>query len=295
MRLDRERLKRTAARALRSVGTTQALLALQKRRLSPAFVRCVNYHGTPTESLASLDRHFAYFRRHFRGVGLADLEALLSGRWPHDRPGILISFDDGLRSNVEAVPLLESHGFTGWFFVPTGFVDVPVAEQDAFADAHRIDNRRGRYADGRVALSWDEVRSLDRNHIVGCHTHSHYRLVAGSPPETLEREIGSAKALLERQLGHPVPTFCWVGGEEETYSRAAAESLRSAGFRYAFGTCSAPTVRGTDRFLLHRTHLEADWPLELVEFQLCGIADWFNASKRARVAATVSGVSASSL
>src|SRR5215203_5566784 len=48
--------------------------------------------------------------------GLADQEAL-------PERSVLITFDDGYRSNLEvAVPLLRRFGYCGVIFVPTGFI-----------------------------------------------------------------------------------------------------------------------------------------------------------------------------
>ena len=139
-------------------------------------------------------------------------------------------------------------------------------------------------ADGRVAMNWDELRDLERRgHVVGCHTRTHHRLSADTSPQQLDDEIVAAKADLERRLGHAVEHFCWVGGEERSYSREAAERIRQAGYRYGYMTCSHPCVAGTDRLHLHRTNVESPWPLHAVRLQLCGIADWANAAKRRRV------------
>lgn len=290
MGFDRQRIKAIAAASLSVLGIGHTLLALQKRAQGGRFIRMVNYHGTLSGHADNFARQLAFYRRHFCPVRLDDLDGLIvRGRWPHERPGLIISFDDGLRTNYDvAAPLLEQFGFVGWFFIPTGFIDTPASQQAAFADARSIDQRRGDQADGRIAMSWEELRDLNRRHVVGCHTHTHWRMAAGTSEAELDREIVRSKRLLEERLGHEVSGFCWVGGEEHTYSAAAAACIRRAGFRYAFGTCSAPVAAGTDPFQLHRTHVESEWPLALVRFQIGGIVDRVNAAKRARVARVVS-------
>ncbi len=274
--------KLTLARALDATGVAGALLRLQRRWHGP-HLRIVNYHDVPASRASDFEAQLRFFAAHFEPVSQADLLALLRGEWRGRRPGLVISFDDGLRSHAEvAAPILERHGFAGWFLVPIAFVDAPATEQRAFARAHQI-QVLGDYADGRVALSWDELRALDRRHVVGCHSWNHTRLSARLGSEELEREIPAAKRRLERELGHEVPVFCWVGGEEESYSAAAARAIREAGFRLSLMTNNAVVRPGADPLQLQRTNLEADFPPALLRFQLCGLLDLLYARKRGRV------------
>ena len=77
-------------------------------------------------------------------------------------------------------------------------------------------------------------------------------------------------------------TFCWCGGEEDTYTKEAAELIR-AHYAYAFMTNSDLIRPDTDPYHLQRTNIEARWPLSLVKFQLCGIMDNRYLPKRNRV------------
>ena len=97
--------------------------------------------------------------------------------------------------------------------MPTDFISIDNPKAEDWASSHEIASHK-HYDDGRIALSWDEVRELDRKgHIVGCHTKTHRRMTPDCPRETFDHEIFDSKRTLEAQLGHAVETFCWVGGE----------------------------------------------------------------------------------
>ncbi len=278
------REKLLLARALERTGLSRALLFAQAALRRRGYVRVVNYHGTPPEHAASFERQMAFYAEHFSPVTRGDLDRLFrDGRWVAPRPGLLISFDDGLRTNFDvAAPLLERYGFTGWFFVPVGFIDEPPATQVRYAHEHliQVDHTP---PDGRVAMSRDELRALSRRHVVGCHTRTHLRLEDGVPPARLEDEIVAARADLEAALGRAVDTFCWVGGEEHTYSAEAARVVRRAGYRYAFMTNNAPLTHRADPMQIQRTNIEAAWSLDVLRFQLSGVMDALFTPKRARV------------
>jgi peptidoglycan/xylan/chitin deacetylase (PgdA/CDA1 family) len=273
------------AQGMHLTGLSRAALSVLKARHRPGYIRVINYHGTAARHADSLRRQLAFYKDHFVPVGREALDELLArGHWRHRRPGLLISFDDGLRNNYDvAAPILEEYGFTGWFFVPTEFISLPPAQQAGFAGQHRINALDNAYPDGRVAMNWDEVRSLDCRHVVGCHTRHHVALAGTLSLAELTDEITRSKQRLEAELGHAMPYFCWVGGEESSYSAAAAREIRQAGYRYSFMTNCAPVVPGTPALQIHRTNVEASWPLRLVSFQLSGVMDVLYTAKRRRV------------
>lgn len=112
------------ARLLDRLGLNTALRRLRERLCHPS-LRAVNYHDVPARLAEPFEEQLRFFARHFVPVGPRELGELLADRWPHRKPGLLITFDDGLRSHAEvAAPLLERHGFPGWFFVPAAFPEI---------------------------------------------------------------------------------------------------------------------------------------------------------------------------
>jgi len=276
--------KRALARALAATGAARAMIGAQSLLRRGDYIRVVNYHGTPPADAASFERHAAFLAEHFAPVTAASLARFFEeGAWRAPKPGVIVSFDDGLRSNAEvAAPILERYGLVGWFFVPVAFVDEAPARQMAFADAHqiRVDHP---YPDGRVAMSWDELRALSARHVVGCHTRTHRRLAPTVAPADLEDEIISARADLAAGVGREVEAFCWVGGEEASYSAEAARVVRRAGYRFGFMTNNAPLRPGDDPLHIQRTNLESAWSLDVLRFQLSGLMDVAYLPKRRRV------------
>jgi len=258
-------IKLALARGFDTTGLNRLMLSAQKKLLSP-FIRALNYHDVPGSHAQAFDEQLSFYREHFVPVGRAEVDRLLRGEWPHERPGLLLSFDDGLRSHAEVVaPLLERHGFPGWFAVPAGYPD---GEQPA---------------DEPPAMTWDQVRTLDEGHVICCHTYSHRRLAASLDEDERRHEIEDAKAHLEQMLGHEVDVFVWVGGEEWSYSADAAREVERAGFRLALMTNNETIRPGAEPFHLQRTNVEADYPPSLMRFSLSGFFDLMYVPKRRRV------------
>jgi peptidoglycan/xylan/chitin deacetylase (PgdA/CDA1 family) len=281
------KIKRLLASAFQALRLTPLLLEVQKLCIPGGYIRAINYHGVSAVTAGNFERQLAYYAERFSAVSLADLDRFFHlQRWDKKRPGLIISFDDGLSSNYSvAAPLLEKYGFNGWFFVPVDFVSTQPSEQPGFADAHHIwKGSNSSKAEG-AAMSWDELRDLDRRqHVIGCHTRSHLRMLPELLESVLEDEICTSKAVLEEELGRVCDCYAWVGGEEWSYTSDAARMIRKAGYRYSFTTNAWPITRKCDPHQLGRDNVESDWPLSLASFELSGFQDMRYTPKRRRVA-----------
>ncbi len=279
--------KSLLASSFQALKITPLLMGLERRCIPGGYIRAINYHGTPRDRAGNFEQQLDFYARHYTPVSLADLDKFFQlKRWDKKRPGLIVSFDDGLSSNYTvAAPILEKYGFYGWFFVPADFIAAPATEQPGFADAHHIWKESYSSQTEREAMSWAELRDLDRRqHIIGCHTRSHLRMTPGLQDSVLEYEICAGKAVLEEELGHACACYAWVGGEEWSYTSAAARMIRKAGYKYSFTTNACPITRWADPHRLGRNNVESAWPLSLASFELCGFQDLRFTPKRRRVA-----------
>lgn len=266
-------IKRKLAKAFDVTGINAAAFALQRFTLSP-FIRAVNYHDIKSNETDNFRRQLEWYRENFENVDEPRLRSFLAGKaWPHEKPGLIISFDDGMRSHFEiAAPMLEEFGFTGWFFVPAGWI------------AERIPNDQGvaEVVGDQKTLDLQALRSLAARHVIGSHTETHRRFFADVGEAELDYEISGSRSSFQDMLGKDVNIFCWVGGEEESYSRQASNLIRKH-YDLGFMTNSAVVRPGTDPMQIQRTNIEAKDPLPLVRFQLSGFLDLYYYGKRRRV------------
>lgn len=249
---------------------------------SHKFIRAVNYHGTPSSSSVAFERQLEFFRENYVSCDVDDVFSLLNGHWTRSKPGLIISFDDAMANNAEvAAPLLEKYGFVGWFLIPPRFVCEEPSLQGGYAAAWEIDVRITNEVHPIRAMTWDQVRTLDRSgHVIGSHTLSHRRLQEHLSDEVLSQEIVESKRVLAEQLGHPIDVFSWVGGRQEDYSRRAALKIKEAGYRISLMTNSQAITANTNPLQIQRTHLEAAWDMSLVRLQLSGAIDRLYRKKR---------------
>jgi len=273
------------ARTLHATRASAAGRHLQ-RLLSSPHIRIINCHELLPSATANFEEQVRFYARHYVPVGPDELDDFHAGRWTSKRPGLIITFDDGWQCQARlAPPILERHGFVGWFFIPVGFVEEPHA---SFVRQHL----RG---SDLTPMTWEDVRRLSRRHVVGGHTYSHLELPSGTPPAVLQRELLYSKQRLEAELDRGITSFAWVRGREVDYGREAAEFLVRAGYRHVFLTTSGVLHSGDNLLKIPRTNIEARYPPWLVSYTLSGLPDLLGRSRRRRIEKVLEPVAASSL
>lgn len=208
-------------------------------------IRTINFHNTSPQRAHVFGRQLEICSRHFSSVSEDDLDAYLqSGRWHKDKPGVILAFYEGYRNGYDVVrPMLERLGLTGWFFVITGFIETQPAGQLEYALAHDIGIESREYADGRYALSWDEIRELDRSHVIASHALSH-QPIAAMNQQTQEAEVAGSQRTFVERLGHPVRSFVSYGGPAYGEHASTDRLIDAAGYQFVFSNFRIQRLRG---------------------------------------------------
>ncbi len=220
---------------LGTLARDKQTLEMFRYLVNNATIRVVSYHNTKVSDIPRFEKEIAYFAKHFSPVTLADLDRFFETRkWHKEKPGLIPEIFEGYRTHYDVItPILEKYGLTGWYYIPSLFMDVPAEEQEAFCKANTLREKvHGTYPDDRISLTWDEVRALAAKHEICCHSGTHFRILRDTPQEDMQREIVFAKQHLEEKIDRPVDVFAWMGGREYSYNEPAQAYLHQAGYRY---------------------------------------------------------------
>jgi hypothetical protein len=198
-------------------------------------LRVINYHNTPPSRAALYERQLAAAADLYCGLSETELLARLDGEpWTKPRPGIVPVLYEGYRNSYEvALPLVERLGLRACLAVPTAFVDAPVEAQATLARRHQIGLVDEVPPDGRVAMTWDELRDAHaRGHTVICHTAHHVGIADLRTDEDVRRELVESRARLEEELGAPIGGLAFLHGSPCGLDARVDAAVAEAGYRY---------------------------------------------------------------
>ncbi|WP_377268808.1 polysaccharide deacetylase family protein [Peterkaempfera sp. SMS 1(5)a] len=184
-------------------------------------------------------------RRGLRGVGMAELLRAAGDRRAAGLVGL--TFDDGYADFlVEALPVLQSYGFTASVYV--------VADR---LGGHTTWNPG---APRKQLLTADQVAAVaDAGMEIGSHGMAHTAL-PGLSGEALATETARSREVLQAVTGRPVEGFCYPYGEVDSRCVAA---VRAAGYDYA---CAVGHSALTGRHALPRVRVgdcDGGWRLHI--------------------------------
>lgn len=223
------------------------------------------YHGLDDPS--SFSRQLDYLARNMRPVSLDELGDAVARRRDLPQHAVLITFDDGYRSVLEAgVPLLRERGFPAVVFVVAGLLDTDepfwwteveallglggsagryrdlpaaalVAKLKTVPDAERLEVvtelRGGARAPAHRTpqLRLDELPALETAGIaVGSHSLTHPCL-SRCDDRKVAAEVLQAHRRLRAALGHEPRAFAYPNGD---WDQRAEWALQASGYALAF-------------------------------------------------------------
>jgi peptidoglycan/xylan/chitin deacetylase (PgdA/CDA1 family) len=174
---------------------------------------------------------------------------------------ISFSFDDGLKSCVDASRVMDEYGAKGCFFVNGSIV----GERDSMVIDHFCRTRLN-----ILPMEFMDRADLEdlvaRGHEVGNHTHSHFDCGA-LDINSFKWEFDTSHELIAGIVGQP-SHFAWPYGRAENITDEQLRYIKNVGYDSA-----ASAIRGChlgtksdDPFYLLREHLVADWPLRHIQY-----------------------------
>jgi peptidoglycan/xylan/chitin deacetylase (PgdA/CDA1 family) len=185
---------------------------------------------------AAFRAQMQYLADHgFHVVSLHQAVMAIQNRSGLPSRSLVLTFDDGYADFFSnAVPILQSYGFTATSFVITG-----------------------RMGWGGYLTPSQIVAADSMGFTIGAHTVDHVALAAQVPARA-SWEIRQSKLTLETLLGHPVSDFAYPYGSFNLYDMAQARSL---GFETAVSTVSGTWHSAGQLFELSRVRVGGGLPL----------------------------------
>jgi len=247
----------------------------------------INYHTTYPEFNSNFIKQLNFFKKHFE---FADINTLKKGLFSK-KPQILLTFDDAHVSNIQISSLLSKNKIFGIFFVPVKYVmreteknienEFKITTEKFSILSNFALDKKNNYQ--RLSMKLSDLKNLKKKGFeVGCHSMNHLRLNKELNKFQLSEEIIESKKILEKELKIKIDLFCWVIGDDKSYSYDAY-NLIIKNYKYSFMTLNKAFGKHDSPFQIQRFNVETQFNLNQVSFILSGIYEYFYKFKRLRL------------
>lgn len=178
-----------------------------------------------------------------------------------DRPTAAISFDDGVKNNLNAAMILEDRGISACFFVCPSIIG---HENQRAID--RYCRERMLFDESVPFMNWEDLELLlSAGHELGNHSKHHFYMMELEDDEFVE-EVLTGKEELDSRFG-AIKHFAWPYGRFFHFRRERVKTVIELGHE----TC-ASGERGSHQVNLHRLpyclrrdSIDIRWPLRHIQ------------------------------
>lgn len=218
-------------------------------------LRVLLHHDIAPHEQARFGAELRWLARTWTFVTPEHFAAMVSGMEPIRGSNLLLTFDDGLASNlVVAEQVLNPLGIRALFFVVSDLVDIEDRQEARRFIARNI--YLGTRADELPAhwhnIGWGDLHALlKQGHSIGSHTRTHKRLSLIHTKTELEHEIISGADTLEQRLGVAIDHFSYPFGDLASFSESAL-SVAKRRFRFIHSGLRGDNAGGVSPFTLRR-------------------------------------------
>ncbi len=129
-----------------------------------------------------------------------------------------------------------------------------------------------------LPLTWAEVHEMEESGWVsfGAHTQHHPILAYLADPAELQQEVEECRAVLERNLGHPVRTFAYPVGQFQHIGENVLQAVKQAGYTWALTTKYGFNTPHSEPYLLRRIEVDVSQHWLVMAAETAGIWGLFS-------------------
>lgn len=188
---------------------------------------------------------------NYRFINIQECYDILSGKIRQEGNVVYISFDDGWRSNLELIPIVEKYQspitifvsidplFSGNFWWEYALVSgISIRDKMklmSYKDfVSELESLKRKYSLERSAMTQQELVKIASNQLVSIqsHTMSHPILI-NCDTEILEYELNKSKEYLENLINQKIEAFSYPNGD---FGNREIVAVKRAGYKMAFTT-----------------------------------------------------------
>lgn len=240
-------------------------------------LRVLLYHDIAPNDVRNFAKQMRWLSKRWTFLSPEQFGAILTGDASLNSDSLLLTFDDGFKSNlIVAESVLNQMNIQAIFFVVPRFVSLSSRLNARQFIAQNIypNLSESNLPEYWTNMTWDDLRTLlNQGHTIGSHTLSHARL-SQIDSNALEYEINESAVLLEDQLNMSIEHFAYPFGDIASLSEEALV-IATRRFKFVYSGLRGNNIpKNGHKFVIHRDSLSPSDPCCLAGSFLEGSADF---------------------
>lgn len=244
-------------------------------------LRIIMFHDTPKNEHVIYERQIKYLIS--TGWKILDPRKFIKDKINKKNflgKNIVITFDDGLKSNKELAERLKiKFGIKSIFFVPYLFIKMKKTNEIKKFCLDKLKINKKKYY--KLNLNLNDLKNLINNgHVVGSHTINHFNLKKINNLKVLNNEIVGSKKLLTKSLKKKIHTFAFTYGTLKDISQDSINiSLKN--YDLIFSGIRGNNIKNSK--ILFRDEINKSYSNLMCQSLLNGNIDFFYNSSRKKL------------
>ncbi len=205
-------------------------------RSRQSLLKILVYHHIEQREIVTFKRQVDLIAKLYGFITPEDLPYFFNGTYKRNGIKVLLTFDDGFKSNLSvAQEILAPLDIRAIFFVCPNLLSMTNREQQKDFISTNMYNGRIKtknIPDSFIPMGWGDLNVLlSKGHTIGAHTMNHCRLSEIVSENELQYEIIESGNQLEKNLGVEIQHFAFPFGNINSIDRNAMRIIRE---RYKF-------------------------------------------------------------
>ena len=192
-------------------------IAVNFNAISVDRLRVLTFHDIPTNQMNEFKAQLSSLKRDWTIISPEKFESMIVGNTPIKGSNLLITFDDGLISNLEvAEKVLNPMNIKAIFFIISDFASIDNYEEARQFISERImpNSNIEHIPDNWSNMQWQDLSTLlEQGHTIGSHSRKHARLSECLTIDELNDEIVHSANKIKLNLGCNVDHFAYPFGD----------------------------------------------------------------------------------
>jgi len=237
--------------------------------------RCCNFrilmlHNIEKKNFQLLKKNLIALKKNYNFINPNKLNKT---NYPKGKNNLLITFDDGFKSNFTfANSILKKLKIKAIFFIVTDLINSNNYTKNKLIFKNIFPQKNVSDKSNFNSMTWSDIRNLQKmGHVIGTHTKSHLRLTGVKSLSTLKNQINSPINIFKKNKIKKPIFFAYSFGDFYSFNKKCFYIAKDK-YEFIFSGIRGDNVKFNK--ILFRDNIEDNYTFDMINFFIQGYADF---------------------